>query len=358
MEYKVVRRPHVVPRGYLWGFAVGELIAMRLIGDSPDRQVPVSKAGVLKDYYVRQRPADGSPSYDVDWSLDHIDKVAPPILREIAERWPLNVQDKVALAEFIAMQLLRGPRWRSWHASFTDDYLRSAEARRLVEGREPPGLTTDEALAGAQIVLTSSTAVLTKMIEMSRKVAQIVGSMHWTLIEFARPWLATSDHPVITWPLGVGSRSPRKSENFVEAGLVKTLEARFPVSSQHALLMTWSDGPDDYAPILVGSKEAAANINAFTVAEAEHQWFHKPGCPAPRGTGKLLPLGPRLLDEYTAMSALTSHRRNLAHRRIQPKLGDRSLTGAFEILRVEPGREITIVPVAPLPVGGGPSYAA
>lgn len=347
MEYKVVRRTHVVPRGYLRGFAVGEVIGMRLVGEASSREIPVSKAGVLKDFYVRHRPQDGAPIYDTDWSLDHIDRVAPAILREISQRWPLGLQNKVALAEFIAIQMVRGPRWRNWHSAVTSEYFGDALVSREFEGSQPEGMTFEEGLADAQRQLSSDTATMIKMIELSRKVAQIIGSMHWTLVEFERPWLATSDHPVVTWRLGVPSRQPTKSENFVEGGLVNTLEARFPVSSGLALLMSWLDLPDGGAPIVSGSKEIAANINAFSVAEAEHQWFHTPGATAPRASGQLLPIAPRLLQGYGAEVALTSRRRNVTERRIQPRLGDGDLDAGFEVLTIRADGQIEIVPVAP-----------
>ncbi len=112
MNYKPVRRSHVVSRGYLRGFARNEIISMHLVREPGSRRdVPVSKAGVLNDIYLRHRP-DGTPIHDIEWSLEHIDRVVPSLLRQISDRWPLADQDKVMLAEFLGMQLVRGPRWR------------------------------------------------------------------------------------------------------------------------------------------------------------------------------------------------------------------------------------------------------
>jgi hypothetical protein len=71
MENKVVKRTHVVPRGYLRQFARDEIIGMRLVGEALARDVPVAKAGVLKNFYVRHRP-DGTPTSDVESSLEQI----------------------------------------------------------------------------------------------------------------------------------------------------------------------------------------------------------------------------------------------------------------------------------------------
>jgi hypothetical protein len=346
MDYKVVKRPHVVPRGYLRGFAVNDLIAMRLVGESASREVPVGKAGVLKEFYRRHRP-DGTPIYDVEWSLEHIDRAVPPILREISERWPLSIQEKSILAEFVGMQVVRGARWRAWHRGFTSDFIAEARASGEYEGSQPEGMSIDEAIAEAEGSLSSDTAALTKMLELSRKTTQIVGSMHWSLIEFERPWVATSDHPFVIWKLGLSSRQPKKSEDFFESGFLNTLEARFPVSASRVLLMTWADAPDSEAQRVVGNKEIAGNLNAFTVAEAEHQWFHMPRTRVPAASGQLLPLAPRVLHGYSADVARTSRRRSATSQGIQPKIGTRDLAGGFELVWIGPGGELEIVKVKP-----------
>jgi hypothetical protein len=345
MDYKVVRSSHVVTRGYLRGFAAGEIIAMYLVGESVVREIPVSKAGVLNDFYARHRP-DGTRIDDIEWSLEHIDKVVPPLLREISQRWPLGVQEKAMLAEFLGIQMTRGPRWRQWHEAYTSKYFDNVRASGEFEGKQPEGMTVEELIAEVERVLISDTETLRKMLEMSRKATEIIGSMHWTLVEFAGPWLATSDHPVVVWPLGVPSRQPKKSGDFVAGGLVNTLEARFPLSRSHALLMTWLDLPDDQASIVKAAKDTAANFNAFTVAEAEHQWFHLRGVTPPRASGQLLPIAPRLLPGYSVDLALASRRRTEANRRVQQKVGDGKLVG-FEFLRITPAGELEIVRALP-----------
>jgi Protein of unknown function (DUF4238) len=185
------------------------------------------------------------------------------------------------------------------------------------------------------------------MLALSRRGAQIMGSMHWTLLEFARPWLATSDHPVVLWPLSLSSRQPTKSANLFEGGLLNTLEARFPVSPNHALLMTWLDTADEDSPVIKCRKETAANLNAFTVAEAEHQWFHLPGTVAPRAAGQLLPIAPSVFTGYSAETALDSFRRSQTAPRIQSKIGDGGLDGGFEILTMRRDGHTEIVQVAP-----------
>src|SRR5207248_1144507 len=134
--------------------------------------------------------------------------------RAVAERWPLSMPDKALLAEFIGTQMVRGPRWRAWHRAFNDDYFDEVRSSGEFEGLQPEGVSYEEALAEQKRILDSDTASLTKMLALSRKTTQVLGSMHCTLVEFGRSWLASSDHPVIVWPLGVRSRQPTKTDVF------------------------------------------------------------------------------------------------------------------------------------------------
>jgi hypothetical protein len=99
--------------------------------------------------------------------------------------------------------------------------------------------------------------------------------MHWTLVEFDAPRLATSDHALVLWR-GIESRSPSATE-ITQTGIFECIEARLPLSPTRAVLMTWSDNPDDEHSRVCGTRDHAANLNAFTVTSADRQWFHRPG---------------------------------------------------------------------------------
>jgi hypothetical protein len=70
------------------------------------------------------------------------------------------------------------------------------------------------------------------MLELVPKVATLLGHMHWTLLRFGRDRLATSDCPVVPWPLADRAR-PRLT--------------------------------------------TTRNLNAFVAAQAEREWFYRPG---------------------------------------------------------------------------------
>ena len=54
--------------------------------------------------------------------------------------------------------------------------------------------------------LTTDTYRTVRMLTITRAVGTLFSSMHWTLVTFARPRLATSDHPVVVWPPAWGAR--------------------------------------------------------------------------------------------------------------------------------------------------------
>jgi hypothetical protein len=157
------------------------------------------------------------------------------------------------------------------------------------------------------------------MFPLATTTTSVLGSMHWTLVDFARPLLATSDHPVVLWP-GAEARVPQPVQ-VTAAGIMECIEIRLPLSPWHGVLMTWSDQPDDEGVRVRGTRDHAANFNAFTVASADRQWFHRPG-PTPRkASGNLLPLSTQLIPGYTPIAAATSRRRTRTGEIVQKKIG-------------------------------------
>lgn len=331
MKYRPVKHAHIVPRAYLVNFADEEKqLTMRLVGSSSSRVISVSHAAVRSDFYKRTQP-DGTVIYDVEWSLSHLENAAAPVLREIVDRWPLDLDDKAKLAAFFGYQLVRGPRWKAWHEGNTHEILEGYRRLGLIPVDPEGKLAEAEIIAGAKQELLTDTERLTRMLGLAPKAASILGSMHWTLVAFNSPIVATSDHPVVAWPLSDRSRRPQPTP--FEVGLLETLEVRAPVSSHHVILMTWLDEPDGL--IVQGSRSHAANINAFTVAQAERQWFHLPSASPPCATGLLVPVSPELVRAYDQATAFSSRRRAEITKRIQPRLGDKSPEQSFEIVSVD-----------------------
>ena len=299
MLYPSVYRAHVIPKGYLSSFAVNGKIAVRKGGPSASVEVkPLEKAGTRPRFYRRTRPKTGAAIDDIEWSLSHIEDKAPPILRAIDDLWPLDAGNKAVLAELFGYQLVRGQRWFEWH----DRYIRE----RLVEYKQLLEIPDEEFEATKQHLL-SDTYRMTKMLDLGMRLASILGCMHWSLINFAAPLVATSDHPVDVWPERSSSRTPEPSAH---DGLLNALEIRVPLSPTAALLMTWLDEPDAAKQRPRGARQHAAHLNAFTIANADREWFHLPATSPPVASGgPCLPLSPELVRGYGTNAVLPSQRR-------------------------------------------------
>jgi hypothetical protein len=63
-------------------------------------------------------------------------------------------------------------------------------------------------------------------------------------------------------------------------------------------------------PRVAGRRQHAANLNAFTIANADREWFHLPGLNPPIvPASRLLPLSTELLPGYSAQVVASSRRR-------------------------------------------------
>ena len=163
---------------------------------------------------------------------------------------------------------------------------------------------------------------LMTMVRLTVKMASAVGSMNWSLVRFDAPVLATSDHPVAVWPPSAAGR-PAQVTLVQEVGVCNVLEIRFPVSPTAAILMTWRD-PADAPELLHGKTHHADSLNAFTIAQAEKQWFYQAGANRPpQRSGTWLPLAPELLPRYSIYEAAYCQRRQRILADLQGRVGER-----------------------------------
>jgi hypothetical protein len=324
MKYPNVKNAHIVPRTYLARWSVDGKIAVMQVRENKGLELAVENVGTRRHFYRRHRP-DGSPITDMEWMLGEMESNAAPLLQSFEDAWPFLGDDKRRLAVLFVFQLLRSPRWK-------EDY--EIRTREHVDqyARENPSELTDEELEEQYKLLVSDTYRAGKILSHAVTGAAVFASMHWTLVEFAQPRIATSDHPLVLWP-GAASRSPSATE-ITQIGIVECMEIRLPLSPNHAVLMTWSDHPDDEHVRVRGTRDHAANFNAFTVASAERQWFDRPGPPPPIASGNLRPLSVVLVPGYTPHAAASSHRRALASEMARKRAGKDFRDQEVEVVRV------------------------
>ena len=289
-------------------------------GKAPVGPMSIDNVAFRKRFYRRIRP-DGTPIDDIEWSLSQLEGGVAQILEDVKASWPPPLEEKKGpLTEFFAMQAVRGPRWKAWLEERVResmaDFRRDPEPIRLDSGLLIP--VTQKRINETEDHLLSETQWLTRMMLAANKLVDVFGSMRWHLIEFDEPLLAISDHPVTAWPLGVEYRPPEPTPTGM--GILNFLEVRVPISPTLALLMTWQDRPDT-PDIVVGSEEIAANINAFTIANADPQWMQIPGGRVPIAEGYLDPISTELIPGYGRVEAEKSNIRQRVTKQLNERLG-------------------------------------
>lgn len=121
MEYTEVKKAHIVPRFYQKNFAVEDSVMLSVDSTPPIGPVSIDNAAIRRSFYRRFRP-DGTPIYDVEWSLSELESFIAPLLPHVREGWPLPcIEVKAALAEFFAFQFVRGPRWKKWREDLAQE---------------------------------------------------------------------------------------------------------------------------------------------------------------------------------------------------------------------------------------------
>jgi len=310
---------------------------MALTETGDRRVISVRNAGVRTGFYKRYRPSTGKRIDDVEWSLSVIEGAAAPILQSIEARWPLSLQEKTLMAEFFSIQRLRGPRWHQEYGEETrvlfEGYRRDGDFDRP----ELPDATTLVNKYEAHALGDSERMI--RMMSMSPKGAALFGSMIWSMVRFRSPLLACSDHPVSIWLINQPSRRPEPT--VFNAGVLNALEVWVPVSPTTAILMTWLDESEDRAEPITAARHHASVINAFTVANADKQWFYLPGTMPPIGNGRFYPLSTEFIDGYNAAAARRSRIRAAIGERVNARLGE-NLPKDYDIVRLrEPSAPVS-----------------
>jgi hypothetical protein len=336
---------HLVPRAYLraWTDDRGAACVHPVKpppgapADATPQPQEQGVAGIaVRELLLAGERPDGETFHDVDWSVAQDEDAIAPVLRRIRELWPLSRENKAAVAELIALQVVRGPR------EFARlDAIVEAELEVFAQFTDHPpgdgvvdGRLTEEALQQLREDMTGSTHRMTRMLKHARMGTSIIGSMQWSLVEFDEPVLATSDHPVHLWPLDQRSLRPQATAT---PGFRETLEVKWPLAPSLALLATWQDVGDDPEP-LTGTEPLAASLNTCVIAQAEEQWLHRPDVRPPRRQPSELlnPWSRHLFAAYNERAANRSARRQQVAEILRPLLGSRTPESAAKIAFIAP----------------------
>jgi hypothetical protein len=298
---------------YQRAWAVDGKVCVHCRGDEEHggRLTTTKKAGTRDAPYRRTRPS-GEEIDDVEASLAELENKAAGPLRDLNAGEPLTQERKHVLAQFFAMQSMRGPVFfeeRTRLAEFFREVPDEALTERaLALGEGDPGKAR-EAIVEAYL---EPTEALMAMLTYGQKVGGVMALMRWQVIRFSKPRLVFSDHPVVLWPFRLDKTQPFSVQRL---GPLETTEIRVPLGPSVGLLMNWIDRPDDDG--MEANASVAAEFNAFTVSQADPEWMHRPGREPMIPWRKFSPLS-RLIDEsYDSGATLrtTRHARAEAFQR-------------------------------------------
>jgi hypothetical protein len=304
-------------------------VAVHHVGQDVCKLRSTRRAGARPGFYRRSRP-QGAEIDDFEATLGGVEDRATRPLREVIAGEALSFERKGAIAQFLAVQLMRSPTFFRTHATSAEELvveLRPQDFKRAylksVDG------DVERARAGVRATFQKKTDALTAMASFSAKVANILAHMRWHVLRFDRPLLAYSDQPVVVWPMNIALT---KAFPTPRHGPLSALEVRAPLAPDVAVLMNWIDLPD-LGNVSMG-RYAAADLNAFTVGQADEEWMHAPGLGPEIPDDIFAPLSRFIDPDYDRAVALQSPRR-LRAQKVFDRIRSRTWINEIEVVGEE-----------------------
>lgn len=242
----IARRHHTVPRFYLENFAGdGQIGTVVLPGDRRFVQ-SVRKASTTNDFYALGPPTVPGAD-DFEKVLAELEGEAARVIRAVlAGLWPLGTADRAVLAEFVAVQFLRGPDQRThmqnMQAQFTrmdislkgKDWMAQEFKKRAGRDFEPEEIdrlweqaTREE---GPPLTISSSEHVK-QIVDLLPELYWYFAARPWSIVRFQRQRLLACDTPVCLIAAG-------DAPEWMGVGLLTAWALALPLSRTTALLMT------------------------------------------------------------------------------------------------------------------------
>jgi hypothetical protein len=307
-------------------FAIDDQVRVHVVGREVPVLVSTADAGTRSTYYRRVRPT-GERIDDIEASLAEVEDKARAPLTELIRGEPLTAERKGALAQFLGVQLMRGPAFFEQREELIVTLLSELQAEDLTtQGLAAVGGDVERARQRATEAYHDPTQRFMTMLTRSVKVATIFGHMRWHVLRFDGPVLAYSDHPIVLWPMKLAASRPFERQGM---GPLSAVEVRVPLAPDVAIVMNWVDRSDEIGVRI--DPRAAGELNAFTVSQADRQWMHRPGTTPEVPQGEFRPLSRLLSPRYDVPGMLRSARRVRAQRFIE-RVQNRQHVGSVEVI--------------------------
>ncbi|REK78938.1 DUF4238 domain-containing protein [Rhodococcus erythropolis] len=289
---------HIVPRFYLAQFADLKMIQRVELQYGTTRKKSVKSVGGLQGFY--SVPETEDPEIFERELFGAIENKAAPIFKKIIHEdyWPLIPEDRAIVANFLAIQFLRGNDRRTEQSEMKTSLGRLQTAANgpdavrdeLKELTSKEGVTLDfdevwNERVGPDTKVEATAAEHMKLLVRSLPEAiDCFAGRPWMLVPFNRKHLLTCDSPV--------SLAPHPEDSpFMGVGLATAYRILFPISRQFGLLLTtpneetpgedlekstikiWSGNADEK---LTPTARLARQFNELSIANARENIFHHP----------------------------------------------------------------------------------
>jgi hypothetical protein len=299
------RRHHTVSAGYIGRFANNRRqVAVHHVTGGVS-EIGSRAVGFQTDFWGSDELAT-----EVEQAFNRVEDPVLRMLRNLPECWPLSTEDRAALAQFVAVHVIRTPAFGA--------FLRSVGNRALPKSvreiAEKHGLPEEKVAVVTEGMKGQRNHVRTLLGQIGR-IGSMFSNMQWNLVRFDHDWLVTSDQPVVMLPLGGGTMSPASS--VPRGGLSNVMEAFFTIDPRQLLLLTWAEAPDA-AQSLSGTRRQACSVNCAVRVQALTEWVSRPDTTPPFHTPPILEpsiyaISTELLPGYTTPVATNSRRRAAAN---------------------------------------------
>lgn len=240
------RRHHTVPRFYLENFSAGGQIGTVVLPGERRFSQSLRKASTANDFYSVGPPSlDGADAFEK--VLAELEGEAARVIKSVLGGvWPLDHDDRARLAEFAAVQFLRGPNHRTHMQNMQAQFVRveislkgkewmaqefQQRAGRDFNPEEIERLWEQATQHEGPPLTISSGEHVNQIVEMLPEVYWYFASRPWSLIRFERQRMLACDTPVFLI-------AREDAPEWMGAGLLSAWALGLPLSRTTALLMT------------------------------------------------------------------------------------------------------------------------
>lgn len=276
-------RHHYVPKFYLSRFAHKKKVAVYGRPFKRRSLRSIRSVAVIPDLYTVQATT-GETTGLVEHAIGRFEDAAAPVIEKIlTQGFPLTFEERLSLADYVALQYLRTPlnkrqhdltvtenaNWMMQNEVWTDSKIKSAlEYDGSTATAEDMAYIKEMIEAGdfRKISVSISTEEwMRNMLRQLKEVSDHLMQLNWTMPVASGDEFITTDNPVVLWT--------RPEWNPMDAvGFANAEEIRLPLSPKKMLCITPEDYPDELTlPI---SKASVYNTNRLAAARA-YKWIYQ-----------------------------------------------------------------------------------